>query len=136
MIIEIDKLVSQDQKSNSFSELFQSPDGYQIDKLLLTTFTMSKRILADIYMHYAAEKENVSMEGMSEIQKRIFLQKAFKDYSGNIDVYVQEDQILESISTRKLEGLDEFITGKISTLHKVQKPQKGFFIKDGRINYR
>ncbi len=127
MIIGIETLFNENKKTVTFSEIFKAPEGYSIDKLLLTTFTMSKRILADIYMHYASEKDDISINDMSEIQKRIFLQEAFVKYHENIDIYVQEDQILSNISSRKLEGLDEFISGKLCTVHKVKKPENGFF---------
>ncbi len=77
MNIKIDKLVDPNLNDNSLAVLLKAPDGYAIDKVLLTTFTMSKRVLADIYMYYASEKENISIEEMSEIQKMLFLIKAF-----------------------------------------------------------
>lgn len=104
--------------------MLKAPAGYTVAHVLLTTYSLHKRLLADLLLHCHTQS-GVDLKNVTDLSKRMELESAYQRWKDK--VLVLADHVYENYPDRKSAGLDEYINEIRKTCVRIQPVEEGCF---------
>ncbi|WP_130861493.1 phospholipase D-like domain-containing protein [Bacilliculturomica massiliensis] len=150
MTIDTDGRLEYGSVKSALARLFAPKKGCEVRRAFMTTFTLNSRMIADALLHMGASADGITGGGnspeaggglsdLSELQKRLMLERYYQRYVGRRDperqlhVFAHDfDDVLKktyNCSSRKNAGVDLFCSGIVEKelVTFVRPPSAGAF---------